>query len=185
MRVTNLEHHIRTQSGTDREEGWTYYSLKEDTVCIKGRYVERRITGHNHICGSKIRRTNELFKSVSGDFVKELRLYAEAYNKQLLPEKKCYVNYYNVFVKALCNGSVSLWELESLGVFVRVYGNDIESWIANGLLPKVKAKFEGYECFAGYERVVCEQPVRIRLLKGEQYRVRLDGVSLVVVRSEE
>jgi len=183
MRVTQLEHHIRTQSGTDREEGWTYYSLKEDTVCIKGRYVKRRITGHNHVCGTKIRRTNELFKSVNGDFVNDLRLYAEAYNKQLLPEKKCYVNYYNVFVKALCNGKVSLRELESLGVFVRVYGNSLASWIGNGLLPEVKARFVGYECFVGDVVLDVDLPERVILRKGEQFRIRVDGVSLVLVRS--
>jgi len=181
MRV-KLEHPLRTQSGTDFENGWTYYSLKEDTICIKGLYVDRRITEHNRVCGIKIRRSNELYRSIDEDFIKDLKRYADAYNKQLLPEKKCYVNFYNIFVKALCNGRVSLWELESMELFVSIYGNTLESWISNGLLPQVKGKFSGYECLVERRNVEVEQPTRIILHKGEKCRIRLEGVDIVVTR---
>jgi len=184
MRVTKMEHHILTQSGTDRELGWTYYSLKNDTVCIKGRYVKRRITGHNHVCGNKIRRANELFREVDISFHKDLKKYAEAYNRQLLPEKKCYLNHYNVFIKAICNGKVSLWEMESLSVFVGVYGNTVESWVSSGLLPKVRVSLEGNECFCGDTGIRVEMPERICLRKGDKCRVRLGGVELVIAREE-
>jgi len=134
---------IKTLSGINHDRTLVYRSCRGHSVCIASVYVCPRITEHNHRQGSKLKQANVLFKSMSAGFVEDLQRYADAFGKQLCLSDKMVPNYYNIFIKALCNGAVKIEDLDSLELFVGKFGNNIEAWMANGLLPRVKARFLG------------------------------------------
>jgi len=145
--IVTFDWPIKTLAGINHDRTIVYRSCRNHSVCIASVYVCPRITEHNHRQGSKLTQANILYKSINATFKEELKRYADAFNNQLCLKEKLYVNYYNVFIKALCNGKVQIEDLSSVSRFVELHGNNIESWIANGLLPKVKAKFSGVEAW--------------------------------------
>jgi len=140
---------IKTKSGKNYERTLIYQSYDNDSVCVARLYAYPRLTAHNHEIGSKLSQANVLYKEMNRCFREELKIYAEAFDKQLCKEKKLPPHYYHIFIKALCKGFVKIEELESLEGFVGIYGNNIEAWIANGLLPEVKARFLGIAVWLG------------------------------------
>jgi len=140
MKVT-FEWPIRTLSGINFDRTLVYRAWKNSDMCTASVFVYPRITEHNHRQGSKLKQANILYKTINTAFIDDLKRYAHAYERQLCSIDKLYPNFYNFFIKALCNGAVHIEHLESLEKFVGIFGNNIEAWIANGLLPKVKAKF--------------------------------------------
>jgi len=138
--IVNFEDYfIKTMSGKDIAAGVVYCSYKNDTICYTRKYVKPKTTPHNREYGAKLKKISLLYKIVPDAFKESLRIYANAYNKQLLPAKKGVVNAFNVFVKALCNHNVSLSDLDSLESVVSLCGGTVNSWVEHGLLQMVKA----------------------------------------------
>jgi len=150
--IVNFEWPIKTLSGKNSEGTLVYQSCRDDSICIARLYSYPRITEHNHRQGTKLQRASILYKAMNEVFKEDLKRYADAFKNQLCLEKKLPPNFYNIFTKALCNGSVKIEDLDSLERFVGLFGNNIEDWIANGLLPKVKAKFLGVEVWVTEEK---------------------------------
>jgi len=142
---------MRSFAGVSRDKTMVYRSCRCNQLFIGSRYTCPRITEHNHRQGSKLTQANVLYKAINAAFVEELKIYAEAYNKKHGKKKRLPPNFYNIFIKALCNGTVKIEDLDSLERFVGLYGNTIEAWIANGLLPKVKAVFLGVAVWVSEE----------------------------------
>jgi len=139
MRVT-FEWPIKTLSGKSPDGTVVFQSYNNDNVCIMRKYVRPRITDHNREYGTKFKKIALLYRTMPEDFKDSLRVYAQAYNRQLLPEKKLPLNFYNILIKALCKKAVSLSDLDSMENIVEKFGGTIEEWIENGLLDKVKGK---------------------------------------------
>jgi len=138
--IVTFEWPIKTLSGKSPDGTVVYESRKNDTVCVMRRYVKPKITDHNRECGAKLKQAAALYKSVPAEFKESLRVYARAFNTQLLQPKKDYLCGYNIFIKALCRKKVELSTLDSLESVAGVYGTTITDWIAHGLLEKVKGK---------------------------------------------
>jgi len=131
---------IRTLSGRSHDGLWVYTSCKDDTICIKRRYVRPRITDFNRLCGAKLCKIALLYKYITPEFKASLKIYASAYNHQVLSEKKLPINAYNAFIKALCRKKVELSTLDSIEEIGRLYGVTVAEWISHGLLEPVKGK---------------------------------------------
>jgi len=196
--IVTFEWPIKTQSGINPERTIVYRSCREDSVCIASVYVCPRITEHNHRQGSKLKQANILYKSINEGFKEDLRIYADAFRRQLCEEKKLPPHQYQIFIKALCNGAVKIGDLDSLGKFVGLFGNTIEAWIANGLLPKVKAKFVGVEAWIGEGLGVRSEGLGVRSeglevrserlgVRSERLGVRSEGlgVTLMTIRTHQ
>jgi len=140
MIVTFDEDHVKTQSGKDIENGVVYCSYKNDTICYTRKYVKPKTTAHNREYGAKLKKISLLYKTIPDTFKDSLKVYAQAYNQQLLPAKKAPLNAFNIFVKALCCRKVSLKDLDSIENIVHLFGGCIDKWINNGLLEKIKTK---------------------------------------------
>jgi len=138
-----LKYPMRSFAGLNSDKTLVYRSCGCYQFFIASKYTCPRITEHNHRQGTKLTRANALYKAINTAFIEDLKIYAEAYNKKQGRKKRLPPNFYNIFIKALCNGAVKISDLDSLERFVELHGNTIEAWIANGLLPKVKAKFIG------------------------------------------
>jgi len=152
--IVNLEeYYIKTISGKDTQSGVVYCSYKNDTICYTRKYVKPKTTAHNRLCGAKLQKISLLYKVVPDSFKECLRLYAHAYNKQLLPAKKAPVNAFNIFVKALCNHKVSLSDLDTIERIVSLYGGTISSWVEHSLLQEVDAKIPNIDILTGIMRV--------------------------------
>jgi len=137
MKVT-FDDHIRTLSGKSHDGLYVFCSYKNDTICVRRKYVRPRITAHNRVYGSKFAKIGLLWRNVPESFKQSLRVYAQMYNRQLLPEKKLPLNMYNIFIKALCKGIVSLDMLDNIENVIAMYGSTVAEWIQNGLLDRVK-----------------------------------------------
>jgi len=177
MKIT-LDWPLRTLSGKDLQKGVVYQSCRDDTLCIMRRYVRPRITEHNHYTGAKFKSAILLYKVINPEFMRDLIRYTDAFNNQLLPEKKLPLNQYNTFLKALLNKKVRLSDLDNFRGFAGIFGNTIEAWIANGLLPKVRAKFAGVEAW-----VICDSRqlvVDSRQLAVDSREVTVDSRQLAV-----
>jgi len=151
-----LKYPMRSFAGLNSDKTLVYRSCWNNVVFIASKYTCPRITEHNHRQGTKLTRANALYKSINTAFIEDLKIYAEAYNKKYSKKKRLPSNFYNIFIKALCNGAVKINDLDSLEKFVGLHGNTIEAWIANGLLPKVKAKFIG---------IAVWEPIKVEYLK--------------------
>jgi len=152
MIVDLTEYCIQTRSGKDIEEGVVYCSYKNDTICYTRKYVKPKTTAHNRLYGAKLKKISLLYKAIPDTFKETLRIYANAYNQQLRPAKNGGVNGFNIFTKALCNGKVSLTDLDSLQSVVSSYGSTISSWVEQGLLQKVKAIIPNVDILTGSEQ---------------------------------
>jgi len=138
-----LKYPMRAFAGLNSNKTMVYRSCRNYQVFIGSSYTPPRITEHNHKQGTKLTQANILYKAINKLFIQDLKIYAEAYNKKYSKKKRLPPNFYNIFIKALCNGAVRISDLNSVQSFVSLYGNTIQSWIANKLLPKVNAKFIG------------------------------------------
>jgi len=145
-----LKYPMRSFAGISSDKTTVYRSCGSYQFFIASRYTCPRITEHNHRQGTKLTRANVLYKAINTAFREDLQIYADAYNKKHSKKKRLPPNFYNIFIKALCNGAIKIDYLDSLEKFVGLYGNTIEAWIANGLLPKVNAKFMGSAVWVPY-----------------------------------
>jgi len=171
--IVTFEWPLKTLSGKDLQKGVVYQSCRDDTLCIMRRYVRPRITEHNHYTGAKFRGAILLYKAMNPEFLRDLKRYTDAFNNQLLPEKKLPLNQYNTFLKALLNKKVRLNDLDSFQGFADLFGNTIEAWIASGLLPKVRAKFAGVEAWVAVDS---------RQVTGDRWQVTGDRQQVAVDR---
>jgi len=142
MRVTFTDH-IRTLSGKCRCTKDVFSSWKEDSVCFLRKYTKPFMSNQAHLAGIKFSKAVDIFPLISVGFRQDLSRYADAYNKQLLPEKKLPLSGYNVFIMALCNTVVDVGDLDSIADVTTAHGATINSWITAGLLVNVKAVFGG------------------------------------------
>jgi len=153
-----LKHPVRSFAGISKDKTLVYRSFWDECVYVASVYVCPTITEHNHKQGSKLTRANILYKQINTAFIEDLKIYAIAYNKKHSKKKRLAPNFYNIFIKALCNSAVQISDLDSIEKFVSVFGNTIEDWIANGLLPKVKAVFKKIEVWVNEEASMEIQP---------------------------
>jgi len=137
MRVTFYDH-IKTLSGKCHDGRDVFAARKNDSLCYKRQFKYPNITEHNTLAGAKFAKVVSLWESVPAPFKQALQTYANAYNSQLLPEKKLPISGFNVFVKALCKSIVSLSTLDSLTDVAALYGNTITDWIGSDLLKEVR-----------------------------------------------
>jgi len=151
--IVDLEEYcIKTISGKDIENGIVYCSYKNDTICYTRKYVKPKTTAHNREYGAKLKKISLLYKAVPNTFKECLCIYANAYNQQLRPAKNGGVNGFNIFTKALCNGKVSITDLDSIESVVSSFGSTISSWEEHGLLQKVKAIIPNVDILTGTEQ---------------------------------
>jgi len=142
MRVTFTDH-IKTLSGKCHCTKDVFSSWHDDKICFLRRFTKPFISEHNHTVAQKFVKVVDLYPGITAGFKNDLNRYADAYNKQLLSDKKLPISGYNVFVMALCNNIVDVSNLDSLTDVATIYGVTINSWITAGLLENVKATFSG------------------------------------------
>jgi len=137
MRVT-FNDHIKTLSGKCHCGKDVFSARKDDSICYKRQYKRPTITAHNTLAGAKFAKVVSLWDSVPTGFKEALQVYANAYNNQLLPEKKLPLSSFNVFIKALCNSTVTLSSLDDLSDIATLHGATVSEWMSNNLLQRVK-----------------------------------------------
>jgi len=140
MRVTFTDH-IKTLSGKCHCTKDIFSSWHNDKICFLRRFTRPYITENNRLVGLKLAKAAELYHTISMGFKQDLERYADAYNKQLLSEKKLPISHYNVFIMALCNQMIDISDLDNISGITTLHGTTVSDWISAGLLENVKAVF--------------------------------------------
>jgi hypothetical protein len=121
-------------SGKDKPVKMVFTSTKNDTICIVRNYVYPTLTDQNTLGGARFKSAASLWPNVNPLFIKDCKTYANAYNSQVLSEKKLPISAYNVFFMGVCKVQ-SIFT--SLGDISTTIGSNINEWMENGFLPKV------------------------------------------------
>jgi len=133
-----LNDHIQIKMGKCHDGKHVYFSKAGSETAYMRKFTYPIITQHNHDFGTRGTKIHALWQGVSTPFKDALKLYANAYNKQIKQPGKANISAYNVFVKALGNSLVDSSNMDSLTDIATVYGTTINAWITSGLLPEVK-----------------------------------------------
>jgi len=133
-----LNDHIQIKMGKCHDGKHVYFSKAGSDMAYMRRFTYPIVTQHNHDFGTRGTKIKALWQAVGAPFKEALRIYANAYNKQLKAKNKANISAYNVFVKALGNSIVETADLNSLPDVVTAHGATISSWITAGLLPDIR-----------------------------------------------
>ena len=133
MRAT-FYRNIKTLSGKDIPGNMVFNSYKDDTICIVRRYVYPTLTDNNELAGAKVRAAAALWKLAHANFVRDLGVYARAYNSQILNSKSLYLSAYNVFMMGVLKHPAPITTIAQLKTQI---GESVDDWISMYSLPKV------------------------------------------------
>jgi len=133
-----LNDHIQIKMGKCHDGKHVYFSKAGSETAYMRRFTYPLITQHNHDFGTKSSKIHALWAGVSTPFKEALKVYANAYNKQLKAPTKANISAYNVWVMALGNSIVDVGDLDNLSSVTITHGTTISNWIAAGLLPSVR-----------------------------------------------
>ncbi|MCL1826911.1 MAG: hypothetical protein FWG20_02620 [Candidatus Cloacimonetes bacterium] len=129
---------IKTMSGRDKPANLVFLSMKNHSVCVVREYVKPRNTEHNHVMGARMKVVASLWKHISIDFIRDLKVYAASYNSQHLAEDKLPLFAYQVFSMAVLKTAIPL---SNISVLAATFGDTLTEWIDAGFLPKITTSY--------------------------------------------
>ena len=99
------------------------------------RVPETIVIAERHIVfGERARTISDLWKRISDGFKSDLRIYTRGFNRQ--HRRKMHpVSAFNLFMKVLFSVEPPVYSLISVSDKI---GNNLNEWIENGVLPRVK-----------------------------------------------
>jgi hypothetical protein len=144
MKINSFEDKIKSMSGKSKHGNHVFVTRKDGkTLLIKK--ANPPITEQNKLASSKFKAMSILWKLLPNHFKEDCKEYAHLYNLQHLPENKLTVNAYNIFTMAVCK---HLKPINSIDELISILGNNLNEWINNGYLKKVKKSNEFSGCIS-------------------------------------
>ena len=129
---------IKTMSGRDKQSNQVFQSMKNHNICVVREYVKQRITEHNHVMGARMKVAANLWKNITIDFIKDLKVYAAGFNAQHLSDEKLPLHAYQIFVMALMKSTAPI---ANTTVLAATYGDTLAEWIDAGFLVKINTNY--------------------------------------------
>jgi hypothetical protein len=149
MRVT-FYRNIKTRSGKCNNGKEVFCSHKNDTICISKIFTYPRLNDNHRLQRQKVAAAAILWKEIHPDFIKDLQIYSNAFNSQLLKKKKLTISPFNVFMKALLKHNKPFTSIDGLGGVKDILGEGINDWILDNWLPSVNnANFSNADILDG------------------------------------